>query len=98
MTTTVSPTAAADIAAGLAAATAVAPALGPNAVLAVGAANILMAAIQAAIGTGADITDAQLAALFADDDMAKAQDAAAQAAVLASQAPPAVTPAAGKTS
>ena len=61
-------------------AAAVAPLLPPNAQIALTTATILLNAVQHVQAQGADITDAQLAALFSQDDAAKQADAAAQIA------------------
>jgi hypothetical protein len=57
---------------------AVMPFLPPNVTLALTLVQGVMAAVQSANTSGADITDAQLTALFSLDDAAKAADAAAQ--------------------
>ena len=63
---------------------AAAPLMGPNAQLAMMMAQLASNAVRDAQNLGAnDISDDQLAALFARDDLAKAADLAAQAAVSA---------------
>ncbi len=59
----------------------VAPLLPPNIGIAVSVAAALMNAVLQAQNGGADITDEQLVALFAQDDAAKVADLAAQKAV-----------------
>ena len=60
---------------------ATAPLMGPNAQLALMMAQLANNAVRDAQALGLnDISDDQLAALFARDDLAKAADAAAQAA------------------
>lgn len=60
---------------------AIAPTLPKNAQLALTTATLLLNAVQQVQAQGADISDEQLAALYAADDAAKQADAAAQIAV-----------------
>lgn len=77
-TTTLPPTLASEAAAGLAAAQVIAPSFGPNAMLAVTVASLLLNAATAAANGGEDVTDDQINELLSTDEAVRLQDIALQ--------------------
>lgn len=75
---TTEPTIAAELSAGLAAANTLAPAFGPNAMLAVTVASLLLNAATAAANGGVDVTDDQVNDLLSADAAVRLQDIALQ--------------------